>query len=1080
MNRRKFVSALFISMLLLLYAESILSFNVETKVIQATSLDLDELLLSKFDEYLAWITRKVDLNGTVVDTHDYSQYAAGGTKITLSVPLHLLVLAHMYEHTSNGFYLSMLRTLTEGVINNPTNYVTATGVGEVFFAAAYYYDGSEHDACVTQTGAMGIVATKLYLWTGEAKYKVLADRIADESLNELAVVNNSTDLAWSSAYYQYRDLTNAKKSVNRQGIMTWFYALYGKHINLTYSNYVPKIVNWMWRAQINYEGLAYDIGGSTTHNAYTAFAIYQVLYGYLVDPFLFSESLKEKIANSTKYLRDKVSGGYSYQNLYFLTNAFLSAWKSTDYFVDCIDVLQTKSMLYSALNSFHLTDIGFIPRLEHYSFGFRWAGYASIWLFLSYQLPDPSFDSSQYKGFGSYESLTGRYEPVGFSGGLDNIVEFTSGKSYYYGVKAVYGTATRVLGWTKVGYFTPASTTEFQEGGYYWKSVSRYGGAENYNVTVHLYPNGVMVGDIEGTNQPQMLLDNIDWKITVSNGTTYSINSLTSGRNYTFGNEMLIWYNATSLGDRRTFFVKTNATNVWTYELATYIYLKYSKPQTNHRLIYAVLTSWGDLITNQTLAFSTLKTLTDALDTTQPVSHDTMFDTYHSQVTALRSEASWKTLYQNSQSDKVKLIGHDYPQSTSINSWEYTSNKLIYTISSSRTSSTSKVYCGEKGKPTKVFIESIEQPINYDSSANILTITATHSSIPTEIVVDWNPYWPRASFFYSPLNPYSNDTVTFNASDSKPNGGDIISYQWDFGDGFVSQGVIVTHMYNKAGTYMVTLNVTDSEGLSNSTTTTVKVIMPPPPSIWKIEHSPELPEYGENVTITANITSQESGIDMVILNYFNGSRWTNTTMTIENGLYVATIPVLPYNTTVQYKVYASNDLGNWAETSTFDYTVGDTIPPDIGTVEWGPEKPSAGEEVIVSTQVSEPAFASGVKNVTLLWRVLGEDIQSSTMIMEDAFWKATISGQRSDTFIYFIIECRDVAGNRAESQWYHYRVKGAGTSLPLFVLIASAATVTLLIGVTIYVVRRRKAKDKIIRVINFLRTKYCQSDFPHI
>jgi len=310
-----------------------------------------------------------------------------------------------------------------------------------------------------------------------------------------------------------------------------------------------------------------------------------------------------------------------------------------------------------------------------------------------------------------------------------------------------------------------------------------------------------------------------------------------------------------------------------------------------------------------------------------------------------------------------------------ITSTSYASGRLTFMVSAfSGVTSTTKVYCGDNGKPPKVLIYGIEQLVNYNSSTKTLTITATHSSNPAEIVVDWNRYEPNASFVYSPLNPYTNDTVTFNASDSKPNGGDIISYQWDFGDGFGGKDVIVTHVYDAAGTYRVTLNVTDSEGLWNSTAATVTVKTPAPPSIWKVEYSPELPEYNEVVTITANITSHESGIGTVTLNYFNGSGWTNITMTMENDLYVATIPVLPYGTTVQYKVYASNDVRNWTETNTFNYTVADTIPPDVGPVQWSPIKPSAGEEVLVSTQVSEPAFASGVKNITLLWSVNGKEM----------------------------------------------------------------------------------------------------------
>ena len=72
---------------------------------------------------------------------------------------------------------------------------------------------------------------------------------------------------------------------------------------------------------------------------------------------------------------------------------------------------------------------------------------------------------------------------------------------------------------------------------------------------------------------------------------------------------------------------------------------------------------------------------------------------------------------------------------------------------------------------------------------------------------------PVASFVYSPLYPQVSENVAFNASASTPNGGYIVSYEWDFGDDSLHDfGMVVTHDYTTTGTYNVTLNVTDSEG----------------------------------------------------------------------------------------------------------------------------------------------------------------------------------------------------------------------------------------------------------------------------
>ncbi|MFH1199346.1 MAG: PKD domain-containing protein [Candidatus Omnitrophota bacterium] len=52
----------------------------------------------------------------------------------------------------------------------------------------------------------------------------------------------------------------------------------------------------------------------------------------------------------------------------------------------------------------------------------------------------------------------------------------------------------------------------------------------------------------------------------------------------------------------------------------------------------------------------------------------------------------------------------------------------------------------------------------------------------------------------------------FDGSNSKDADGDKLTYFWDFGDGTSTQGSKVTHTYNKAGQYMVTLTVRDGFG----------------------------------------------------------------------------------------------------------------------------------------------------------------------------------------------------------------------------------------------------------------------------
>ena len=72
-------------------------------------------------------------------------------------------------------------------------------------------------------------------------------------------------------------------------------------------------------------------------------------------------------------------------------------------------------------------------------------------------------------------------------------------------------------------------------------------------------------------------------------------------------------------------------------------------------------------------------------------------------------------------------------------------------------------------------------------------------------------------------------SCTFDGTGSTDPDGSITGYAWTFGDGTSATGATVTHAYSSAGTYPITLTVTDDQGATATTANTVSVTGPPPP-----------------------------------------------------------------------------------------------------------------------------------------------------------------------------------------------------------------------------------------------------------
>ncbi|HEV2826383.1 MAG TPA: PKD domain-containing protein, partial [Pyrinomonadaceae bacterium] len=134
----------------------------------------------------------------------------------------------------------------------------------------------------------------------------------------------------------------------------------------------------------------------------------------------------------------------------------------------------------------------------------------------------------------------------------------------------------------------------------------------------------------------------------------------------------------------------------------------------------------------------------------------------------------------------------------------------------------------------KVVFRSEREREAFDPTPQLWTMNAdgtNQAAIAGNVFGDSSPGWTTsASGNQSPIassgGPYSGliaQNVAFSAAASFDPDGSITSYAWNFGDGGTGSGVTPTHAYAAAGTYNISLTVTDNLGAQATANTTATI-----------------------------------------------------------------------------------------------------------------------------------------------------------------------------------------------------------------------------------------------------------------
>ena len=192
---------------------------------------------------------------------------------------------------------------------------------------------------------------------------------------------------------------------------------------------------------------------------------------------------------------------------------------------------------------------------------------------------------------------------------------------------------------------------------------------------------------------------------------------------------------------------------------------------------------------------------------------------------------------------------------------------------------------------------------------------------------------PTAAFFFSPTSPRQGESVQFDASTSFDSDGQIVAYDWSFGDGETATGLRPRHEYEAGGQYNVILTVTDDRGLRNSTAPTPIVVTESADPFAAFTVSPSDPLAGQPVHVNGSISKASVGRRLVHFEWDFGDGSPT-----ESGLTATHVYDLPGNYVIVLVI--TDDLGKTSSAAQ-DVAVKSSGPTASFTVT--PSSPNVGQ-----------------------------------------------------------------------------------------------------------------------------------------
>ncbi len=250
---------------------------------------------------------------------------------------------------------------------------------------------------------------------------------------------------------------------------------------------------------------------------------------------------------------------------------------------------------------------------------------------------------------------------------------------------------------------------------------------------------------------------------------------------------------------------------------------------------------------------------------------------------------------------------------------------------------------------------------NYNANLVVTDDRGASANVTELVQVGPTNQPPVAAFVADSTATVPGEWIRFDASTSYDPDGAITGYAWSFGDGTSSSGIAGWHRFTNAGTYLVTLTVTDSGGVQDAVSQSILVGAQDIPPTAAFIYTPSSPAVYEWIRLDATSSYDADGTIASYQWLFAGGATETGNVVYRQftaaGLHTVTLTV--------------TDNRGVANTVSQQVQVGTSFQAPVAAFTYSPTSPSVGVPVTLDATSS---YDSGGSIVSYQWDLNGDGV----------------------------------------------------------------------------------------------------------